>query len=127
MTEREGLEAQERAELIIPHRTHQHQVFVPDAVHALAVYAGFIGGDHAGLQRLGVEVLPDIVRPLMYAQEETYAVPRSVAEVAFMPPQGLAGQGIDLAPGRSAREHRHGQADTSAGRREERVLYTRWL
>ena len=55
---------------------------MPYAVHALAIDAGLVGANHAGEERLRVEVLADVLRPLVNVEVEAHAVAGAVAEVA---------------------------------------------
>ena len=83
MAQGEGLETQPGAKFVIPGRTDQEHVLVPDSVHALAVDAGLVGKDHTGLQGDTVEILPQFLRTFVIVEEEAHAVTGSVAEVAL--------------------------------------------
>ena len=80
---------------------------MPYTVHALAVDAGLVGTDHSGKQRLGVEVLADVMRAFVDVEEKAYAVPCTVAKVAPGFPQGFTCKAIYLAAGGTARENGH--------------------
>ncbi|MNV79859.1 hypothetical protein D3C71_1734280 [compost metagenome] len=89
---------------------HDLQGLDADAPLAFAIIARLVRQDHAGQQRLGVDVGRDALRPLMHAQIRPDAVAGAVIEVEACVPQRLARDRVQLMPRRPGREadHRHG-------------------
>ena len=83
---------------------------MPYAVHAFAVQARLVGKHHSRQQRLAVEVLAYVLRPLVHTEIEAYSVTGAVPEIAQRAPQRHTGGGVDLAAGGPLREHGHRQA-----------------
>jgi hypothetical protein len=86
VAEGQRLEAQPSSEIVGPKILAQEKIFMADAVKALPVNARLIGSNHPSLERNGVMVMTNLLRPFMDPEEKAYSVAGSMAEVAFMFP-----------------------------------------
>ncbi|MNK99764.1 hypothetical protein D3C87_1201780 [compost metagenome] len=91
-------------------RRHDLQGLDADAPLAFAIVTRLVGQDHAGKQRLGVDVGRDALRPLVHAQIGADAMAGAVVEVETGVPQRLTRDGVQLVPRRPGGEadYRHG-------------------
>ena len=94
MAESQRLKSQPVTEIIHSGINAKDQVLVTDAELAFPVYSRLIARDHARDQGLTVEVLTDVLRPLVDIQIESDPVAGSVAEIALCAPERFAGQDI---------------------------------
>ena len=93
------------AEIVLSGINAKDQVLVTDTELALPVYSRLITCDHSRNQSLTIEVLTDVLRPLVDIQIESDPVAGSVAEIALCAPERFAGQDIQLATSRPLREN----------------------
>ncbi len=102
--EGERFELEERAELGFETGQDELGVFYTDTVPPFFVYTRFVGYRHAGKQRGGYMVHPDLVRAFVYAEARSYAVARAVQIVDAFLPHRIACAGVELCTAASLRE-----------------------
>lgn len=99
MTEGQRLETKPVAEIVLAGIDAKNHVLVTDSELALAVDSRLVTGDHSRDKGLTVEILTELLRPLMDIQVEPDAVAGTVTEIALDIPQRLPGQDVQLAAG----------------------------
>lgn len=104
MTEGQRLETKPVAEIVLAGIYAKNHVLVTDSELALAVDSRLVTGDHSRDEGLTVEILTELLRPLMDIQVEPDAVAGTVTEIALDIPQRLPGQDVQLAAGSPLRE-----------------------
>ena len=86
MAESKGLETEPLPKVVPALIAAEQEILVTDTVKALAVDSRLVGSYHTRQERGGIEILPDILRTLVDAQEKANPMARTVPEIAFCPP-----------------------------------------
>ena len=114
MAQGQGLETEPFACIIGLQGFAEQKILMPHTMLAFPVHPRFIGSHHSRQQRLGIEILPYVLRAFMHSEIETHSVACTVSEVPPVLPQRIPGQYIQLASRRTFREYCHGQIYHSA-------------
>lgn len=83
MTQSQRLEPEPSPEIILTGIDADQHVLMTNPVAAFPVYSRLIGRDHSGQESLAVEILPDVLGPLVDIEIKAHAVAGPVAEVAL--------------------------------------------
>ena len=83
MTQSQRLEPEPSPEIILTGIDAEQHVLMTYPVAAFPVYSRLIGSDHSGQESLAVEILPDVLGPLVDIEIKAHAVAGPMAEVAL--------------------------------------------
>ena len=83
MAQGQRLEPEPSPEIILTGINAKQHVLMTNPVAAFPVYSRLIGSDHSGQESLAVEILPDVLGPLVDIEIKAHAVAGPVAEVAL--------------------------------------------
>lgn len=83
MTQSQRLEPKPAPEIVLTSIDTQKDILMTYPMAAFPVYSRLIGSDHSGQESLAVEILPDVLGPLVDIEIKAHAVAGPVAEVAL--------------------------------------------